>query len=54
MLKLEPYKVCPFWEFCDYQYDDEFTKCRGTDSERSNFFVCELWAENYKKRSQNA
>ncbi len=48
MLSLEPYKVCPFWEFCDHQYDDEFTKCRGTDPERDIFFVCELWAENYK------
>ncbi len=51
MLKLESYKVCPFWKFCEHQYDDVFTKCRGADPKRSNLFVCELWAENYIKGS---
>jgi len=54
MIKLEPYKVCPFGVFCEYSYDYvNKLKCNGLNPERKSIFICELWAENYKKKGMS-
>lgn len=47
MIELNPYEICPFGSFCGFDYDG-LNKCQGLDPERSNVFICELWAENYE------
>ena len=50
MIKLEPYKRCPFGSFCGFSRDGQ-DACSGLDEERPVVFICELWAENYDTRA---
>ena len=52
MIKLDPYKICPFGSFCEHRYQIDLHLCRGLDPNRSAVFICELWAENYQKEVQ--
>ena len=52
MIKLMPYQVCPFSNYCGYAKDG-FGACNGTNAKRKIVFVCELWAENYQIKENN-
>jgi hypothetical protein len=50
MIILEPNQVCAFGSFCGYSFDCIDGECKGLTPNRSNIFICELWAENYEKK----
>jgi len=53
VIRLDPYKICPFGSVCGYADEGviggEYIKCNGLNPNRNTVFVCELWAENYEK-----
>ena len=51
MIVLEPNQPCPFGSFCEYA-NDYVGRCRGLDPDRPTIFICELWAENYEKLTE--